>query len=285
LYLSAVTLSIAKRLPNPLQVARIGKRVRETETHMNRTRISLVGLLAGTVLAVGTPAGATAVTPGMSDTTLTTGSLTGYTEVAITGPQTYNNCTTNLNNSHKTICGQYVEAVYQNNVTKTLDFVYQFSNGWASDGVDSFSVSYFNDQNPGGWATAAYYSNTALPGFLGTPGCKYTMSGGIPECSSSGLSSTNINASVVNEAPDASTIDFNYGNGLETGFSSILIVQTYAKQYEPGGIAIQDSENFNSFALGLPGYQPVPEPGFYGVLGIGMAGILWTVKKRGKRTS
>jgi hypothetical protein len=221
----------------------------------------------------------------MLDTTLTQGNLTGYTQIADTGAQTYNNCATNINNKHPTICGQYVEAVYQNNVNKTLDFVYQFSNGYASDGVDNVSVSYFNDQNPGGWATNAYYSNTALANFLGTPGCNYVVTGGLPACSASGLASTNISPATVNESPDASTIDFNYTKGLETGFSSILIVQTTATQYEPGGIAVQDSRNFNSFNLGLPGYQPVPEPGFYGVLGIGMASILWATKQRRKRTS
>jgi hypothetical protein len=55
---------------------------------------------------------------------------------------------------------------------------------------------------------------------------------------------------------------------------SVLIVQTWATQYEPSGIALQDSVNFNSYNLGLPGFQPVPEPGFYGVMAAGLTGIL-----------
>jgi hypothetical protein len=210
--------------------------------------MSLTGLFAGAMLCLGTPAGATPVTPGMSDTALTSGSLTGYTQIATTGEQTYHSCTP----SAHTICGQYVEDVFQSNTNGTLDFVYQFSNGYAGDGVDALAVSSFN-----GWATNAYYMNSMPIGtFLGTPG--HT-----PPASS--LS--------VNESPDANTINFNYSSG-ETGLSSILIVQTGATQYVPGVIALQDSVNYNSLALGLPAFAPVPEPGFYGVVGAGLAGIL-----------
>lgn len=235
-------------------------------------------------MCLGTPAGATPITPGMSETTLTPGTLTGYTQIANTGAQTYNNCASNTGNPHPTICGQYDEAVYQNNSNGTLDFVYQFSNGYAGDGVDAFSVSYFNDRAAFGWATDAYYTNVEPAGFLGSPGCTYSLTGGVPVCSVSGTPSVNINPATVNEAPDASTLNFNYSNG-ESGLSSILIVQTWAKQYEPGGVAIQDSKNFNSFNLGLPGYQPVPEPGFYGVLAIGLAAIVWGTTRRNKRAN
>jgi hypothetical protein len=253
---------------------------------MNTAKISLTCFFAGTVLCLSTPAGATPITPGMSDTTLTSGSLTGYTQVANTGPQTYNNCATNATSPHPTICGQYDEAVYQNNSNGTLDFVYQFSNGYAKDGADTFSVSYFNDDAPAsGWATNAYYTNVEPAGFLGTPGCNYIVAGSpsVPMCNAGGVASLNITPSVVSEGPDASTLDFNFTHGLETGLSSILIVQTTAKAYEPGGVAIQDSRNFNSFDLNLPGYQPVPEPGFYGALAIGLAVIVWATTRRNKQ--
>jgi hypothetical protein len=107
-------------------------------------------------------------------------------------------------------------------------------------------------------------------------------------CNAGGVASLNVTAATVNEAPNASTLSFNFSKGLESGLSSILIVQTTAKAYEPGGVAVQDSRNFNSFDMGLPGYQPapVPEPGFYGVLAIGLAAILCATTRRNKqRTS
>jgi hypothetical protein len=225
----------------------------------------------------------------MSDAALTSGSLTGYTQIANTGPETYNNCATNIDNAHPTICGQYDAAVYQNNSNGTLDFVYQFSNGYANAGVDTFGVSYFNDEAPAsGWVTNAYYTNVEPAGFLGTPGCNYIVTGNpsVPACSGGGVASLNITPATINEAPDSSALSFNFGNGLESGLSSILIVQTTARNYEPGGVAIQDSRNFNSFELGLPGYQPVPEPGFYGALAIGLAVIVWaTTRRKNQRTN
>lgn len=223
----------------------------------------------------------------MLDTALTqnNGALTGYTQIANTGPQTYNDCATNIGSKHPTICGQYDEAVYRNNSNGTLDFVYQFSNGYAKAGVDAFSVSYYNDNAAWGWATNAYYTNVEPAGFLGTPGCKYVVTGSpsIPVCNAGGVASLNITPATVNESDDGSTLNFNFTKGSEAGFSSILIVQTWAKQYEPGGIAIHDSRNFNSFDLGLPGYQPVPEPGFYGALSIGLAAIVWATTRRNKQ--
>ncbi len=236
---------------------------------MNRTRISLAGLFAGTALCLGIPAFATPVTPNGLDTPLTTGSLAGYTQIANTGAQTYNSCTPNTG---QTICGQYDEAVYQNNSNGTLDFVYQFTNGYPGDGVDAVSVQHF-----GGLAVAAFYTDTEPAGFLGTPGCLYTVIGGIPVCQVGGTPSTNPNPSDVNESLNGQTINFNYTSGLETGVSSILIVQTSATQYRPGTFAIQDGLNYNSAELGLNAFQPfqpVPEPGFYGLVGIGLAGIL-----------
>jgi hypothetical protein len=49
-------------------------------------------------------------------------------------------------------------------------------------------------------------------------------------------------------------------------------------------VAIQDSLNFNSAQLGLRAYEPaVPEPGFYGILAIGLAAIVWATTRRNKQ--
>lgn len=249
---------------------------------MNTAKISLTCFFAGTVLCLCTPAGATPITPGMTNATLTPPPtalpLAGYTQVANTGPETYNTC----GGKPPSICGQYDEAVYQNTNNGTLDFVYQFSNGYAKDGVDAFAVSFFNDgASASGWVTDAYYTNTPIAGFLGAPGCKYTVTGGTPVCNTGGVASKNITPTTVNESSDASTLNFNFGNGLESGFSSILIVQTTAKAYEPGVVTIQDSLSFNSFQAFQP--APVPEPGFYGVLAIGLAVIVWATTRRNKQ--
>lgn len=234
---------------------------------MNSAKITLTCLLAGTVMCLGTPAGATPITPGMSGAALTSGTLAGYTQIANTGAQTYNNCATN---PYQTICGQYDEAVYKNTSNGTLDFVYQFSNSYTGDGVDAFSVSSFNSGNPSGWVTNAYYTNTEPAGFLGTPSGTLELTPGNP--------------ATVNESTNARTVNFTFNNGLESGISSILIVQTTATKYKPGVVAIQDSLNFNSVQLGLNAYEPaVPEPGFYGVLAIGLAAIVWATTRRNTR--
>jgi hypothetical protein len=236
---------------------------------MNSAKITLTCFFAGTVLCLGTPAGATSITPGMPVATLsptpTAVPLSGYTEIANTGAQTYNNCAPN---TYQTICGQYDEAVYKNNTNGTLDFVYQFSNDYAGDGVEAFSVSSFNSGNSSGWATNAYYTNVEPTGFLGTPTGAYKL--------------TMANTATVND-PNGRELNFNF-DSTGIGTSSILIVQTTAKNYKPGVVAIQDSLNFNSAQLGLRAYEPaVPEPGFYGILAIGLAAIVWATTRRNKQ--
>jgi hypothetical protein len=231
---------------------------------MNSAKITLTCFLAGTVMCLGTPAGATSITPGMPDATLTqnNSALTGYTQIANTGAQTYNNnCGTK---NHPIICGQYDEMVYQNSSNGTLDFVYQFSND-SKDGVEAFSVSYYNDGAPAaGWATNAYYTNVEPAGFLGPPSGAYKL--------------TTTNLATVND-PNGSELNFNF-NSSGIGTSSILVIQTTAKNYEPGVVAIQDHLSFDSFNA----YGPaVPEPGFYGVLAIGLAGIVWVTTRRNAR--
>jgi hypothetical protein len=119
----------------------------------------------------------------MSDAALTAESLTGYTQIATTGAQTYNNCNTNMGNPRPTICGQYVEDIFQNNTNHTLDFVYQFSNGYARDGVDTVSVSYLNDQaGPEGCAGCVLYEHAAywyLPGNTGVHLCRERRNSGM----------------------------------------------------------------------------------------------------------
>lgn len=220
---------------------------------------------------LGTPASATPVTPGMSSAPLTVTPsvpLIGYTQIANTGPQTYNNC---VPNTYQTICGQYDEAVYKNNSNGTLDFVYQFSNSYAGDGVEAFSVSSFKN-GTSGWVTNAYYTNMEPAGFLGSPSGTYKLAAANP--------------ATVNESPNGGTLNFTF-DSTGVGTSSILIVQTTATNYKPGVVAIQDSLNFNSRELGLNAYQPtVPEPGFYGVLAMGLAAIVWaTTRRNGRRAN
>jgi hypothetical protein len=234
---------------------------------MKKATIPIKWLFGSAVMCLATSALATPISPGMSGalTQAPAGYLNNYTLIATTGVQTYHSCSPNVD---QTICGQYEEAVYQNNTNHTLDFVYQFSNNYSGDGVDSAAVSHYNDKvGPWGWATNAYYTNTLPAGFggLGAPG----PSG---------------NASSVLESANAGTISFDYNNGLETGVSSYLIVQTFANNYEPGVFAVQDSLNYNSHVLGLPAFQPVPEPGFYGLLAIGL-GALVAVRFRRKQTA
>src|SRR3974377_1523328 len=83
------------------------------------------------------------------------------------------------------------------------------------------------------------------------------------------------------------TVDFfAYGNGGGQGESAILIIQTNAPDYTPGSVAligtgskVADSSGvgfgtiYNTGKLSGTFLAPIPEPGFYGVLAIGLAGF------------
>jgi hypothetical protein len=63
-----------------------------------------------------------------------------------------------------------------------------------------------------------------------------------------------------------------------SGESAVLIVRTRTG-YIPGLSTVQDgiSKNISEF------FSPIPEPGFYGVLAIGLAMTLWAAKFRFKQ--
>src|SRR3974377_1684056 len=93
------------------------------------------------------------------------------------------------------------------------------------------------------------------------------------------------------------TVDFfAYGNGGAQGESAILIIQTNAPDYTPGSVAligtgskVADSSGvgfgtiYNTGKFSGTFLAPIPEPGFYGVLSIGLAGLFAMKYRRGKQ--
>jgi hypothetical protein len=64
-----------------------------------------------------------------------------------------------------------------------------------------------------------------------------------------------------------------------TSESAVLITKTNTARYVPGVPTIQDgiSQNLSGF------FSPIPEPGFYGVLAIGLALTFWAARFRPKQ--
>jgi len=64
-----------------------------------------------------------------------------------------------------------------------------------------------------------------------------------------------------------------------TSESAVLIAKSNTAGYTPGVPSIQDGmrQNLSEF------FSPIPEPGFYGVLAIGLAMTVWAAKFRPKQ--
>jgi hypothetical protein len=197
-----------------------------------------------------------------------------------------------------------------------LDFVYQFTNTNTNHGVNTFTVSDFDNLVP--WITDVYQSANKNPNLnIGI----FTVPGG-----------TNVQATDATSGgmgPDGTvnggdTIGFNTNDGGTHGESYILIIKTNATLYVPGSVSLISNKTATSNVPNIAGYQPwgayyqggtgfgpitntntgafalngigysntflapiaTPEPGFYGVLAIGLAGIFVALKyRRNKQTA
>jgi hypothetical protein len=143
-----------------------------------------------------------------------------------------------------TASGTYTDAVYQN-VSGTLDFVYQFSNSSSS----SVAITSTTGYNFGAFATDVGYvqNGASLPNGIFVNGS--TITPGIPDD--------------ISRSADGSTItfDFNvFGTGDNIGpgvTTAVLMVSTNATKYTSGAVGLIAAGTDN-----LVGFQPavVPEP-------------------------
>jgi hypothetical protein len=88
----------------------------------------------------------------------------------------------------------------------------------------------------------------------------------------------------VDRGPNGETIGFDFKpspfqiNGGET--SAIMVIRTNAPGFRVGNTAI-----INGSTAEVATFAPVPEPGFYGLLATGLAGIFFMTYNRRKRTA
>jgi len=200
-------------------------------------------------------AGATPLLPGQFlvvpnlNVTGETGSLIASTPVGGISYDTEPTC--------NDICGSITEGVYRES-GGTLDFVYQFSNRGPS-GTDVISMSnYAPFPIPNQFSTDVQYSD-AVPVDNGAGLFLLPL----------GANGTNPNPTVTNRTANGRTVSYNF-SGTQ-GESAILIVKTNALFYEPGTASIHNDAGTPALA-GF--FAPVPEPGFYGVLAIGLAAVV-----------
>jgi hypothetical protein len=151
--------------------------------------------------------------------------------------------------------GTLDSAVWRNNATGDLDFVYQFINNSSStDVIDEMSASKF-----GTYTTDVFYDPTEnFIGFTGT-----------------------IAPSQADRSSTGNAVNFGFDSPIEVEpgeTSYALVIRTNATTYSPGNVSLQ---NNSSSPLNL-GYQPAPEPAEAGILlgGLFAAGLFVARKFR-----
>jgi hypothetical protein len=216
--------------------------------------------------------------------------------------------------STPSIAGEVTEGVYANSCpTGTcLDFVYQFTETSAGNPVTQMTMSDFD--NIAVWSTDVQYatSNTGALSIFSPPG------GVNPTPARAGKGGKGPDQSVT---IGGDTVSFTMTDGgCYSCESDILIIKTNAPKYIVGSVSLIGSNtatagvpagnspwtaryagsyfgtitnglNTGAYAYNGVGYvnsflAPIPEPGFYGILAIGLAGLFLAVKyRRNKQTT
>jgi len=263
------------------------------------------------LLVLSTVAGATLLGPSSTVIPVPVGTETGTLVATAVGSY----------NATNSIAGTVIEGVYSETPATSgvctsgtcLDFVYQFTETNANHGVFNFTASDFDNAKQ--WLTDVYQTNNnsgalsifsvptgsntsaavALRGGMGPD--QFTLTGG-------------------------DTISYGFNDGGTVGESYIFIVKTNATRYVPGSTSLISNKTVTSNVPNLPDYQPwgayyqggvgfdpitttninpfyaynhtgylntflapIPEPGFYGVLAIGLAILFVAMKYRREKQS
>jgi hypothetical protein len=169
-------------------------------------------------------------------------SMTGFTQIDSTsGSFDFTNTITGATDQ-----GNYIEWVFQNQTTGTLDFVYQLD-------VTAGAVEHM---------TGSVY-NCGLVTGMGT------LFG----------ASSDIAPSGENCNPISQTADFAFGSNMVAGATSqYLQVATSATAYGKGAIEFQDGAN--GYVQGFAPTVAAPEPASLGMLGAGLVGIVGMRRRR-----
>lgn len=206
---------------------------------------SATPLAAGTSCIVGVDCGS----PGPNFTPDSVGTLLNTVTRKVTGV-----------NSAKVVrfTGQLKSAVYQE-ASGYLTFYYQYyADLGSATAVDGFSMTDF-----AGYTVNAGYRTDNLGGGFFSTGSKTPRE-----------LSLDVTGSVVG-------FDYKSPNfGVLSGgtISNIMVIKTNAKSYTTGSTQIIDGgvDTVSTFA-------PVPEPGFYGVLSVGLAGLALAIRRHAEK--
>jgi PEP-CTERM motif len=212
---------------------------------MTRTRILLPILMMLTIAFISSPAGATPLPPGTSVTVIDpfTGSP-GTLLASVSAP-----FVSALGVSD--FSGTATESVYRDSVSGNMDFVYQFNNNTSS----SKSIEQMSDASYGAFTTDVFTS-------IGPSFGLFTAGGVLPAS--------------ANRSPTGGNIAWQY-SGLTPGTTSaILMIKTNAPSFQAGTVGF-----INSGTVTMTGFlAPAPEPSFYGLLAVGLIGLIWASRRR-----
>lgn len=161
--------------------------------------------------------------------------------------------------STASINGTLRAAVYKK-ADDTLDFYYQFT----SAGPDPVrAITHFDFST---WVTDVGTRTDDFDGVGGSVGVNFTS--GVLQA-----------PSYINRNVTGSTVGFNYQDPLptlSTGETSYtMVIKTNSKIWAIGNTAVIDGVSANVFT-----FAPVPEPTFYGLLALGVAGLFGAARYR-----
>jgi hypothetical protein len=84
----------------------------------------------------------------------------------------------------------------------------------------------------------------------------------------------NVNPTAFTSSPGTITYDF---TGLGVGSTaSFLVIETNAVNWQPGTVTISDGAS----SVTLPGFQPIPEPATFTLLGTGLLGAVGVIRRK-----
>jgi PEP-CTERM motif len=84
----------------------------------------------------------------------------------------------------------------------------------------------------------------------------------------------NVNPIDFTSSPGTITYDF---SGLGVGSTaSFLVIETNAVNFQPGTVTISDGAS----SVTLPGFQPIPEPATFTLLGTGLLGAVGMIRRK-----
>jgi hypothetical protein len=256
-------------------------------------------LSLGQAFATSLAPGGTVLNPGALPGSLTPTSASTATSSTGSAPILEDGASWKTSSGGKTTTGAnitFANGVWVDPNTGGLDFFYQIQNTYTGPTTanDTVNPTFTLVDYSGISITGVYQYNTSAAGngcaFFGSPHCPPTTNG------SGFLIPTTETVSSVSRSIDGSTLTVNLNSGVTPKTNSaILVIQTTAVDFDQSGSGtfhwngapplLSTGSGPGQNTIGpwqLDALEPLvtPEPGFYGVLALGIAGLFLFVRRR-----